>query len=39
MYIYNNIETSSIKYTTQHPGCVINDVARHFNSGYGYSVK
>lgn len=29
----------SIKYTTQHPGCVINDVARHFNSGYGYSVK
>lgn len=29
----------SIKYTTQHPACVFNDLARHFNSGHGYTVK
>lgn len=31
--------TESIKYTTQHESCVICDLARHFNSGHGYSIK
>lgn len=29
----------SIKYTTQHKNCIINDLARHISSGYGYAVK
>lgn len=29
----------SIKYTTQHKSCVICDLARHFNTGHGYTVK
>lgn len=29
----------SIKYTTQHKACVINDLARPINSGHGYAVK
>ena len=29
----------SVKYTTQHQNCVINDLARPINSGHGYAVK
>lgn len=29
----------SIKYTTTHSACVINDLARPFTDGYGYNVK
>lgn len=29
----------SLKYTTQHDNCVINDLARHINSSHGYIVK
>lgn len=29
----------SVKYTTQHESCVINDLARKINSGHGYAVK
>ena len=29
----------SIKYVTQHPACVINDLARHISSGHGYAVR
>ena len=29
----------SLKYTTQHTACIINDLARHIHSGHGYSVK
>lgn len=29
----------SVKYTTQHEACVINDLARKINSGHGYSVR
>lgn len=29
----------SVKYTTQHTNCVINDLARKINSGHGYTVK
>ena len=29
----------SIKYTTQHEACVINDLARKINSGHGYAVR
>ena len=29
----------SIKYTTQHPNCVINDLARHFYTGHGYAAR
>lgn len=29
----------SIKYTTQHEACVINDLARPIDSGHGYAVK
>jgi hypothetical protein len=29
----------SIKYTTKHENCVINDLARPINSGHGYAVK
>lgn len=29
----------SVKYTTTHDCCVINDVARPINSGHGYAVK
>jgi hypothetical protein len=29
----------SVKYTTQHKNCIINDLARHITSGYGYAVK
>lgn len=29
----------SIKYTTRHSACVINDLARHIESGHGYEVK
>lgn len=29
----------SVKYTSQHKNCIINDLARHINSGYGYAVK
>ena len=29
----------SVKYTTQHDCCIINDLARKINSGHGYSVK
>lgn len=29
----------SLKYTTQHENCVINDLARHINSGHGYATK
>jgi hypothetical protein len=31
--------TEAIKYTTDHINCVFNDIARHINSGHGYSVK
>ena len=31
--------TEAIKYTTNHENCVINDLARHINSGHGYAVK
>lgn len=39
---YLNLEDSlveSIKYTTTHESCVINDLARPINSGQGYAVK
>lgn len=29
----------SIKYTTQHPACIINDLARPITSGHGYAVR
>lgn len=29
----------SIKYTTKHDSCVINDLARPINSGHGYTVR
>jgi hypothetical protein len=29
----------SIKYTTQHDNCVINDLARKISSGHGYAVR
>jgi hypothetical protein len=29
----------SLKYTTQHESCIINDLARHIYSGHGYAVK
>lgn len=29
----------SIKYTTQHKSCIINDLARPIDSGHGYAVK
>lgn len=29
----------AIKYTTDHKGCVFNDLARPINSGHGYAVK
>lgn len=29
----------SLKYTTNHKSCVINDLARHIHSGHGYAVK
>ena len=29
----------SVKYTTQHDACVINDLARKINSGHGYAVR
>ena len=29
----------SVLYTTSHNNCVFNDVARHINSGHGYTVK
>ena len=29
----------SVKYTTQHESCVINDLARKISSGHGYAVK
>ncbi len=29
----------SVKYTTQHEACVINDLARKINSGHGYAVR
>ena len=29
----------SIKYSTDHENCVINDIARNINSGHGYAVK
>lgn len=29
----------SVKYTTQHKNCIINDLARHITLGYGYAVK
>lgn len=29
----------SIKYTTKHESCVINDLARPINSGHGYTIK
>mgnify|MGYP006969175708 CR=1 FL=1 len=37
----NKIEAikESLKYATQHDNCVINDLARHINSGHGYIVK
>jgi hypothetical protein len=31
--------TEAVKYTTNHENCVINDLARHINSGHGYAVK
>ena len=31
--------TEAIKYTTNHENCVINDLARHINSGHGYAIK
>lgn len=39
---YMSIEESikeSIKYTTTHDACVINDLARPIDSGHGYAVK
>ena len=29
----------SVKYTTKHESCIINDLARPINSGHGYTVK
>ena len=29
----------SIKYTTDHPSCVINDLARPLDNGHGYAVR
>lgn len=29
----------SLKYTTQHPACVINDLARPINGEFGYEIK
>lgn len=29
----------SVKYTTQHDNCVINDLARKINTGHGYAVR
>ena len=29
----------SIKYTTKHESCIINDLARQIDSGHGYAVK
>ena len=29
----------SLKYTTKHENCVINDVARPIDDGHGYAVK
>ena len=29
----------SVKYTTNHKNCIINDVARHLTTGIGYAVK
>jgi hypothetical protein len=29
----------SIKYTSQHPNCIINDLARPIDDGHGYVVK
>lgn len=29
----------SLKYTTQHESCIINDLARPINSGHGYDVR
>lgn len=39
---YLDKETSikeSVKYVTQQENCIINDLARHISSGYGYAVK
>jgi hypothetical protein len=33
------ITTESIKYTTDHINCVINDLSRQIFSGHGYAVK
>lgn len=35
----NEAIKESIKYTTKHDSCVINDLARPINSGHGYTVK
>lgn len=35
----NESITESLKYVTQHPACVFNDLARHFTSGHGYFVR
>lgn len=36
---YQESITEAIKYSTDHENCVINDLARHINSGHGYAVK
>jgi hypothetical protein len=33
------ILTESIRYTTNHKNCVINDLARHITTGVGFAVK
>ena len=39
-YLNNeDIIKECIKYTTDHPSCVINDLARPINSGHGYNVR
>jgi hypothetical protein len=35
----NDALKEAIKYTTQNKSCIINDLARHFNDGHGYSVR
>lgn len=36
---YEDIIKESLKYTTTHPNCVINDLARPLTDGLGYPVK
>ena len=43
--IYNSyldkqdILKESMKYTTKHENCIINDLARPLNNGHGYEIK